>query len=127
MNETKEERLLCRFDDLPDGRSRGFDPLGEGRDTMFIVRRGAAIYAYRNACPHYDRARMAWKKNEFLNGDRSRIMCAAHGAEFTIEEGECTIGPCLGQRLTPVRVELRGTEVWVIGPYAPGRAQRRRA
>lgn len=115
---------LCRFDELEDGRSRGFDPLGEGRDTMFIVRRGAALHAYRNACPHYDRARMAWKRNEFLNGDRSRIMCAAHGAEFTIEDGLCTIGPCLGQRLHAVPVEVRDGAVWVVGRYRPGRSRR---
>jgi nitrite reductase/ring-hydroxylating ferredoxin subunit len=118
------DRLLCRLEDLPDGRSRGFDPLGEGRDTMFIVRKGDDLFAYRNACPHYDRARMAWKKNEFLNGDRSRIMCAAHGAEFTIETGRCTIGPCLGQSLKPVPLALRDGMVWLVGDYAPGRPAR---
>lgn len=111
---------LCRFDDLEDGRSKGFDPLGEGRDTMFIVRQGDRLHAYRNLCPHYDRARMAWRKDEFLNGDRTRIMCGAHGALFDIETGECEIGPCLGQALTPVAVEVRGGEVWVRGKYAPG-------
>lgn len=127
MTQASTDRLLCRFDDLPDGRSRGFDPLGEGRDTMFIVRQGDAIHAYRNACPHYDRARMAWKKNEFLNGDHSRIMCAAHGAEFAIETGECLIGPCLGQRLTPLQVEVRSGEVWLTENYPPTRRTRQRS
>ncbi len=112
------------MDDLADGRSHGFDPLNEGRDTMIIVRQGARLYAYRNACPHYDMARMAWKKNEFLSGDGGAIMCAAHGALFTIETGDCTIGPCLGQSLTPVDIELRGDQVWQIGPYAHGRRPR---
>lgn len=121
MTDTSRGRFLCKFEDLPDGRSRGFDPLAEGRDSMFIVRKGRALYAFRNACPHYDHARMAWKTNEFLNGDRSRIMCAAHGAEFTIEEGTCTIGPCLGQRLTPVTVTVQDGNVFLTELYAPSR------
>ena len=80
-------RRLCRLDELADGRSKGFDPLGEGRDTMFVVRHGAEVFGYRNACPHYDFARMAWKKDEFLNADHTLIQCGAHGALFRIEDG----------------------------------------
>ena len=116
---------ICRLADLPDGRSAGFDPLGEGRDTMFLVRRGDAVHAWRNLCPHYDRARMAWKKDEFLNADRTRIVCSAHGALFRIEDGVCELGPCLSERLTPVPVEIRDGAVWVVWAYAPG--WRRRA
>lgn len=114
------DRPVGRLDDIPDGHSRGFDPLGEGRDTMFVVRRGDAVFAYRNHCPHYDRARMAWKKDEFMNGDRSAIMCSAHGALFAVEDGACTQGPCLGLSLYPVAVELRDGEIWITEPYAPG-------
>lgn len=103
---------LCRLEDLPDGHSRGFDPDRTGRDTMFVVRQGGALYGWLNACPHYDRARMAWKKNEFLNGDRSHIMCGAHAALFTIDTGECVIGPCIGQRLIRVDLVVRDGWVW---------------
>jgi len=113
-------RPLCRLDDLPVGQSRGFDPLGEGRDTMFIVRQGDRLYGYRNRCPHYDNVRMAWKKDEFLNSDRSRIVCGAHGALFEIDTGRCTLGPCLGDSLTPVALDLREGEVFLSHPYAPG-------
>ncbi|MCO5163786.1 MAG: Rieske 2Fe-2S domain-containing protein [Mesorhizobium sp.] len=111
---------LCRLEDLAEGKSRGFDPLGEGRDTMFVIRRGGRLYAWRNHCPHYDRARMAWKKDEFLDPTGSRIMCFAHGALFEIDSGECTLGPCLGQHLTAVPVEIRDGQVWVTGVYEPG-------
>ena len=104
---------LCLFDELPDGRSRGFDPLGRGRDTMFIVRRGGDLHAYRNHCPHYDRATMPWKKDEYLNGDRTHIRCAAHGALFRIEDGECIIGPCLGMRLFPIPLSVENGAVLV--------------
>lgn len=111
---------ICRFDELEDGLSRGFDPLAEGRDTMFIVRRGDKLFAWRNNCPHYDFARMAWKRNEFLNGKRSMIMCAAHGALFDIKTGVCVSGPPLGERLQKVEVVLRDGFIFIQGAYAPG-------
>lgn len=98
--------FLCRLDDIPDGNSRGFDPWREGRDTVLVVRQGARVHAYRDACPHHGGTPMAWRKNAYLNGDRDRIVCSAHGAQFDIATGECTLGPCLGQSLQPVTVTM---------------------
>lgn len=97
---------LCRLRDLTDGRSRGFDPRGIGRDTVFVVRRGEALHAYRDACPHQGGTPMAWRKDAYLNGDGTRIVCHAHGAQFDISSGVCVLGPCLGQALEPVKVEV---------------------
>ncbi len=96
---------LCHLDELPDGGSRGFDPRGTGRDTLFVVRRGPALHAYVNACPHHG-SPMAWRKDAYLDGAGQRIVCFAHGAQFDIETGACTLGPCLGQSLTPVPLTL---------------------
>src|SRR6516225_3643452 len=70
---------LARIDELPDPGARGFDPEGAGHDTLFVVRRGAAVHAYRDACPHYGDTAMAWRKDAYLNGDGTRIVCHAHG------------------------------------------------
>lgn len=117
-------RRLCRFAELTDGAARGFDPLAEGRDTMFVVRRGAIAVGYRNACPHYDGARMAWRKDAFLNADGTRIQCSAHGALFRIADGLCEIGPCLGASLTAVPLLIEDGILWLCGDYAPGRRKR---
>ncbi|MCA0871518.1 Rieske 2Fe-2S domain-containing protein [Seohaeicola saemankumensis] len=100
-------RFLCRLSDIPDGQSRGFDPDGTGRDTMFVVRMGNTLFGYQNNCPHYDRARMAWKKDQYLNADGTRIQCAAHGALFRIEDGVCELGPCLGKTLARIPLLIR--------------------
>jgi nitrite reductase/ring-hydroxylating ferredoxin subunit len=112
--------FLCRLDELPDGDSRGFDPLHEGQDSVLLVRRGEVVHAWRDACPHHGGTPMAWRKDAYLNADRTRIVCAAHGAQFDIETGVCTLGPCLGQGLQPVElvdtptrdiyIRLRGEE-----------------
>ena len=96
---------LCHLSELPDGGSRGFDPCASGRDTLFVVRRGQALHAYVNACPHHGTP-MAWRKDAYLNAAGDRIVCAAHGAQFEIGSGLCTLGPCLGDRLTALPLAL---------------------
>ena len=97
--------VLCAFDELEDGAARGFDVRGEGRDTLFVVRRGESLKAYRNWCPHQG-ASLPWRRNAYLNSDGTRIVCSAHGAQFDIESGKCVIGPALGQSLRSVRVAV---------------------
>ena len=100
---------LCRTSDLADHDSRGFDPFGEGRDTVLVVRQGDALFVYRDACPHYATP-MAWRRHAYLDAARERIVCHAHGAQFDIASGVCVLGPCLGDRLQalPHRIDLDG-------------------
>ena len=111
----KAGTLLCRFEDIPDGGSLGALPNNRGRDRVLLVRQGDRVHAYINNCPHYDRAPLGWKKDEFLSGDGQHIMCAAHGALFEIKTGLCSLGPCLGQSLTPVAVRVEDGSVLLDG------------
>jgi nitrite reductase/ring-hydroxylating ferredoxin subunit len=98
---------LCHLDDIAEGKARGFHPPGLAGPPIFLVRRDGVVHAYRDACPHYeDGTRMAWRRDEYLNGDGTHIACASHGALFEIATGLCVLGPCLGQRLEPVVVEI---------------------
>jgi nitrite reductase/ring-hydroxylating ferredoxin subunit len=91
-----------RLAGLCNGQSIGLDPHGTGRDTVFVIRHAGRLFAYENRCPHYGDTPMAWRKDAYLDGSGTRIVCAAHGAQFDIETGACLLGPCLGQALTPV-------------------------
>jgi len=96
---------LCHLNDLPDGASRGFDPRRSGQDTLLVVRQGRRLFAYADACPHHGTP-MAWRKDAYLNAAGDRIVCAAHGAQFEIHTGRCTLGPCLDEALVPVRLSI---------------------
>lgn len=98
-------KYLCRLDEIAEGEARGFDPGGGPRDTMFVVRRGERVTAWRDACPHVDGAPLAWRKNAYLSADGRNIVCYGHGAVFDIETGLCTRGPCVGLSLTPVALQ----------------------
>jgi nitrite reductase/ring-hydroxylating ferredoxin subunit len=82
---------------LAEGSARGYPAWG-----VFAVRHAGRVQVWRDACPHYGDTPLAWRRDAYLNADASRIVCAAHGAQFDPATGECLLGPCLGQRLTPV-------------------------
>jgi nitrite reductase/ring-hydroxylating ferredoxin subunit len=96
---------LCALDDLPQRGARGFDPSASGRDTLFVVRAGDAVYGYRDSCPH-QAAPMAWRKDAYLDAQGTSIVCSAHGALFDIETGLCRLGPCIGQSLQAVPLHV---------------------
>ena len=105
MNETTR-RPLCRLDEIEDGEGRGFT-LGEGVDALevFVIREGERVYGYVNSCPHTGTP-LEWNENEFMSEDGGHIMCHTHGALFQIEDGHCIAGPCIGDALRPLPVEV---------------------
>lgn len=102
---------LCRFDALADPGAKGFT-FGAGRDRfeMFVVRQGARVFGYVNECPHA-RTTLEWADDRFLSLDKSRLLCATHGAQFRIDDGFCDLGPCTGRSLYPIPVAIIGGEV----------------
>lgn len=113
------EILLCRLGDIPDGASRGFDPHGAGRDTLFIVRQGATLHGWHDQCPHEGVTPLPWQRHRYLNARGTRIVCFAHGAQFDIATGVCILGPCRGASLMPVALRVTASgEVFLGAPEA---------
>jgi len=102
-------RVLCRLADIPDGEGHGFERDGD-EDDIIVVRQGSRVHGYVNVCPH-TASPLDWVENQFMNLDKSHIMCATHGAEFRIEDGFCVLGPCHGQSLEPIPVSVRDGDV----------------
>jgi len=114
--------ILCRLEDIPDGDARGFDPSGVGRDTLFIVRQGNRLHGWYDRCPHEGDTPLPWRRHGYLNKNRTRIVCFAHGAQFEIASGICMLGPCLGERLDPVQlvIDAQGEVTLIDVPPTPG-------
>jgi nitrite reductase/ring-hydroxylating ferredoxin subunit len=94
---------LCRADALQDGAARGFRLRdANGREVrIFAVRRGEAVRAYVNRCPHRGTP-LDWVPDQLLDRTGRYLVCATHGALFQVEDGVCVSGPCFGDQLTPV-------------------------
>jgi len=103
--------VLCRLDEIADGESRGFEHALEDDDIeFFVVRKGDAVFGYFNDCPHIGTP-LNWKNKNFLTLDNSMIVCATHGAVFRIEDGHCTAGPCIGQKLRSIDVSCEKGDI----------------
>ena len=100
---------LCHESAIAEGEVRGFDPEGEGQDTLFVLRHRGQLQGWVNRCPHQG-VPMAWRRHAHLNAAGTHVQCHAHGALFDKDSGLCVQGPCLGQSLQrrPLRVDSHG-------------------
>lgn len=108
---------LCRFDALEDPGCKGFDVGDVDGLTcdLFVVRKGDAVFAYVNDCPHY-RTTLEWRRDCFLSHDKAVIQCSLHGARFRIEDGYCEWGPCEGFGLVPIKAGIEDGMVVIETP-----------
>lgn len=103
---------LARAVDVPDGGALAASgQTAGGAEPLVLLRRGDSIRAFLNICPHAGRA-LDWAPGRFLM-DNGHLVCGAHGAVFTVPDGNCVSGPCRGQRLHEVPVELRDGVVYL--------------
>jgi nitrite reductase/ring-hydroxylating ferredoxin subunit len=108
----RDLRALCKFDDIKDGTSAGFPPAPGGFNGLMAVRQGDDVYVYVNSCPHVGTP-LDWTPGRFLSANGKRIICATHGAEFQIENGMCTLGPCQGEALEKVAIQIQDGTIYV--------------
>lgn len=78
-----------------------------GRNRLgFVVRHDGDYHAFENLCPH-------WSTPLDADGPRlydettGELICQTHGARFEPTTGECVAGPCFGESLSRLSVELR--------------------
>jgi nitrite reductase/ring-hydroxylating ferredoxin subunit len=113
-----EGTRLCRLDEIADGAARGFTiGAAPARLRIFAVRRGGAVHAYVNRCPHVGTP-LDWTPDDFLDRDGRHIVCATHGARFRIDDGLCVAGPCSGDRLEPFPVAVRDGVLFALDEFA---------
>ena len=114
-------RRLCAFATLPEGCATVIDdktkPLEE---SIVLLRRGATVAGFVNCCPHMGFT-LDWKPERIALDGGAFLRCVHHGAIFRSNDGFCVTGPCQGERLTPVAVEIVDGEV-VLAAEAPCKA-----
>lgn len=88
----------------PEGLSETEVSIGGEPASLILRRQGEKLQAWLNVCPHAGR-RLDWAPGRFLL-DQGRLVCAAHGATFELDEGRCVSGPCRGASLVSVSVAV---------------------
>jgi nitrite reductase/ring-hydroxylating ferredoxin subunit len=99
-------RVLCSLAELDETGSRGF-AVGEGDWPLrgFIVKTPQGVAAFVNYCPHAGHP-LNFRPHRFLTPDGGLILCGSHGALFARDTGLCVLGPCAGQSLTRIPVDV---------------------
>jgi len=102
---------LIALDSIEDGGFAEVEALVDGdAESLIVHRSGATARAWLNVCPHAGR-RLDWAPGKFLKSKEGHLVCAAHGASFELERGDCIAGPCRGDSLRAVPVEVRDGQV----------------
>lgn len=103
---------LVRLDALADPGAVAVRIEHEGQVlSALVTRRGDRIAAFRNKCPHAGYPLQRADGRIVVQNGRY-IVCAAHGASFTLERGACAGGPCNRQGLEPIAIVVRDGAVF---------------
>jgi nitrite reductase/ring-hydroxylating ferredoxin subunit len=97
---------LARVDDLADPCAIVVPIEGDPFASLILTRRGDAIAAFRNKCPH---AGYPLQRHDgcIVVQEGRYLVCGAHGASFTLDDGACAGGPCNGDGLERVAIVVR--------------------
>ena len=94
--------VVCREDEIGEGDARGFSvTTAAGALSIVVAKRDGVIFVYENQCPHLG-VNLDWIEDQFLSEDGAYLQCATHSALFRFDDGECVLGPYVGDRLTAV-------------------------
>jgi len=106
---------LIAFDAIEDGGLAEVEGMVEGdAESLILHRDDDRVRGWFNVCPHAGR-RLDWAPGKFLRSD-GLLVCAAHGASFELDGGECVAGPCRGESLRAVALEVRDGGVYLANP-----------
>ncbi|MCD9086142.1 Rieske 2Fe-2S domain-containing protein [Stenotrophomonas sp. SY1] len=109
------ETELALFDALPDQGFHAVTAVLDGdAEPMVLYRDGDQVRAWLNVCPHAGRA-LDWAPGQFLKSREGHLVCAVHGASFELQHGTCVAGPCKGDSLRAVPVQVRDGRVLLGG------------
>ena len=104
---------LAALDAIADGGFLESEVVIDGdAESLILHRDGDTVRAWLNICPHAGR-RLDWAPGQFLRSKDGLVVCAAHGASFELGAGECLGGPCRGESLRAVPVQVRDGAVWL--------------
>ena len=104
---------LIAVDAIADGAFAEVEVCLEGDfESAVLFREGDSVRGWLNICPHAGR-RLDWAPGQFLKSREGHLVCAAHGASFSLDNGECVAGPCKGDALRAISLQVRDGNVYL--------------
>jgi nitrite reductase/ring-hydroxylating ferredoxin subunit len=109
-------RVIARADELAPGSVKKFWLIcRQYRIDGFLINDSGKFYAYVNRCRHMTTP-LDFIRDQFFSEDRRYLMCYTHGALYEPSTGLCVGGPCKGESLYRLPVEVEQGEILVGCP-----------
>jgi nitrite reductase/ring-hydroxylating ferredoxin subunit len=103
---------LASLEDIPDaGAIVVHAGEGDARVSLILTRHKGGVSCFRNRCTHANYP-LQRADGRIVVQEARFLVCAAHGASYTLDEGACAGGPCNGAGLERVGIVLRDGAVF---------------
>ena len=104
---------IANESDLSDGTALKFDyKQGEKKLEGFVARYNGKIVCYRNVCRHIPIS-LDYGDNRFFTRDGTHFICQTHGATYDPHSGVCVQGPCKGEKLFSLPIQITDGVIWL--------------
>ena len=116
----QRRHFLCPLEDLEAGHTRTLELHAETprrRQAIVFIDEGGELRAYVNECMHIA-IPLDLYSGDLWSEDKKHLRCLTHGALYRPKDGYCVHGPCVGQSLERLRVEVQSDGVYVIDENA---------
>lgn len=108
--------MVARAGELSHGTTKKFQLRCQGNAIeALLVNYEGKLFAYVNRCRHIALS-LDWVDNRFFTEDKRYLICANHGATYEPTTGECIWGPCYGESLQSVPLEVNGGKIFAFCP-----------
>ncbi len=85
---------------------------GKWESEGFLIWFEGKPYAYKNECQHLH-VTLDMDDNDFFAIDGTLLCCKTHGALYQADTGYCVGGPCAGETLKKLKIEMKGDAIYL--------------
>lgn len=105
---------IARASDLIEGKTLKFTFSHGGKPTHgFLARFQGKLVAYENRCRHLPLS-LDFHDGRFFSPDGQHFLCQNHNALYEPLTGLCVRGPCEGESLKALPIEVIEGDVWLV-------------
>jgi nitrite reductase/ring-hydroxylating ferredoxin subunit len=99
--------------ELTEGAALKFEFTRKGKPIEgFVARFKGELVAYENRCRHLPLS-LDYDDGRFFSRDGKNFICQNHNAIYEPLTGLCIQGPCAGESLKLLKIEIIKDEVWI--------------
>jgi nitrite reductase/ring-hydroxylating ferredoxin subunit len=90
-----------------------FVEIQNGVEAFVFLNEVGDYSCFKNICPHMN-IPLDYDDHDVFREDLNTYFCKSHGAQFSLDNGECISGPCLGKSLINIDLQETNKEIRLL-------------